>query len=61
MGKIKGYVAEGFEPVRDQLEKMIQSGCEDHLQLCVYLEKSVLLICMALFFKIHFIILIACK
>ena len=40
MGKIKGYVAEGFEPVRDQLEKMIQSGCEDHLQLCVYLDKK---------------------
>ena len=40
MGKIKGYVDEGFESVRDQLEKMIQSGCEDNLQLCVYLDKK---------------------
>ena len=40
MSKIKGYVVEGFEPVRDQLEKMIQSGCEDNLQLCVYLDKK---------------------
>ena len=40
MGKIKGYVAEGFEPVRDQLEKMIQSGCEDHLQLCAFGQNS---------------------
>ena len=49
MVKIKGFVAEGFEPVRDQLEKMIQSRCEDHLQLCVYLDKKCIIICMDFF------------
>ena len=38
--KIQGFVAEGFEPVQKHFEKMLSSGCEDNMQLCVYLGKT---------------------
>ena len=34
--RIKGFVAEGYEPVKKCLEDMMRTECEDKLQLCVY-------------------------
>ena len=41
--KVQGSFAAGFEPVKDALEKMLNSGCEDKLQLCVYVGKDCVL------------------
>ena len=38
--KVKGHVSPGYEPVKDHLQKMLDSGCEDKLQLCVYVGKK---------------------
>ena len=38
--KIKGHVSEGYEPVIEYLEKMINSSCEDKIQMCVYVNKT---------------------
>ena len=38
--KVKGHVSSGYEPVKDHLQKMLDSGCEDKLQLCVYVGKK---------------------
>ena len=36
--KSKGFVDKRFEPVQKAFEKLLNSGCEDNLQLCVYLD-----------------------
>ena len=38
--KVQGSFAAGFEPVKDALEKLLNSGCEDKVQLCVYVGKD---------------------
>ena len=38
--KLEGFVTEGFEPVQKHLESMLASGCEDNVQLCVYVAKK---------------------
>ena len=35
---VKGFVAEGFEPVKKCLENMMKTDCEDKVQLCVFVE-----------------------
>ena len=37
--KFKGHVSEGYEPVIEYLEKIINSSCEDKIQMCVYVNK----------------------
>ena len=36
--RIEGFVAEGYEPVKDCLEDMMRTDCEDRVQLCVYVD-----------------------
>ena len=38
--KIQGHIAEGYEPVIEYLEKMMNSSCEDNIQMCVYVNKT---------------------
>lgn len=35
---VHGSFAEGYEPIRIYFEKMLKSGCEDRLQLCIYVN-----------------------
>ena len=39
-GEVKGHISPGFEPVKQHLQKMLDTGCEDKLQLCVYVGKE---------------------
>ena len=41
--KVQGSFASGFEPVKEALEKLLNSGCEDKVQLCVYVGKDCVL------------------
>ena len=41
--KVQGSFAAGFEPVKEALEKLLNSGCEDKVQLCVYVGKDCVL------------------
>ena len=43
MAKVQGLCTEGFQPVKDYLEQMLGSECEDKLQLCVYVGKECVL------------------
>ena len=38
--QVKGHVSPGYEPVQAHLQKMLDTGCEDKLQLCVYVGKT---------------------
>ncbi len=38
MVKIEGNCDERYESVRRHFEQMVNSGCEDKAQLCVYVE-----------------------
>jgi hypothetical protein len=40
MAKLQGFCAKGYEPVKAHLEKMLRSGCEDKVQLSVYVGKE---------------------
>ena len=41
--KVQGSFSAGFEPVKEALEKLLNSGCEDKVQLCVYVGKDCVL------------------
>ena len=35
---LEGYCCKNYEPVKDELKKMLLSGGEENVQLCVYVE-----------------------
>ena len=44
-GKIilEGHCSKGFEPVKEEVMRMLRKGVEENLQLCVYVGKECVL------------------
>ena len=43
MSTTSGHCSTGYEPVKEAFEQLARSGCEDKLQLCVYVGKECVL------------------